>query len=303
MNTRDKGKLIGAIGALLVHLLLIGFLVWMTILIPEPEEESGVPILMGEVDYAIGGEKVAHYVDVEVLPQEPKIEPIPAPDLPAEAQEEIITQVEEETVVIEPKKEPKKKPQKEPKKEPKKTKEKTPQEQALIAKKTEQERIERERKEAAEAKQREIERKERERKEAEAAARQRVAGAFGKGAQMDGENLSTQKVKEAFDGVPTTGVSASGQSGYGTFDLGGRSIGKGGLPRPAYNVPEEGKVVVTITVNPEGKVISTRISPQTNTVNPTLRKAAEQAASKAQFNRINSVDNQIGTITYYFNLK
>ena len=200
MNTRDKGKLIGAIGALLVHLLLIGFLVWMTILIPEPEEESGVPILMGEVDYAIGGEKVAHYVDVEVLPQEPKIEPIPAPDLPAEAQEEIITQVEEETVVIEPKKEPKKKPQKEPKKEPKKTKEKTPQEQALIAKKTEQERIERERKEAAEAKQREIERKERERKEAEAAARQRVAGAFGKGAQMDGENLSTQKVKDAFDG-------------------------------------------------------------------------------------------------------
>ena len=70
MKTRDKGKLIGAIGALLVHALLIGFLVWMTILIPEPEEESGVPILMGEVDYAIGGEKVAHYVDVEVMPAE-----------------------------------------------------------------------------------------------------------------------------------------------------------------------------------------------------------------------------------------
>lgn len=301
MKTRDKGKLIGAIGALLVHALLIGFLVWMTILIPEPEEESGVPILMGEVDYAIGGEKVAHYVDVEVMPAEPKIEP--APQLPTEAQEEIITQVEEETVVIEPKKETKKKPKVEPKVEAKKPKEKSPEEKALDAKKKEQERIERQRKEAEEAKKREVERKERERKEAEAAARLRVAGAFGKGAQMDGEDLSTQKVKDAFDGVPTTGVSASGQSGYGTFDLGGRSIGKGGLPRPAYNVPEEGKVVVTITVNPEGKVISTSINKQSNTVNATLRKAAEDAARKAQFNRINRVDNQMGTITYYFNLK
>lgn len=301
MKTRDKGKLIGAIGALLVHALLIGFLVWMTILIPEPEEESGVPILMGEVDYAIGGEKVAHYVDVEVMPAEPKIEP--APQLPTEAQEEIITQVEEETVVIEPKKETKKKPKVEPKVEAKKPKEKSPEEKALDAKKKEQERIERQRKEAEEAKKREVERKERERKEAEAAARLRVAGAFGKGAQMDGEDLSTQKVKDAFDGMPTTGVSVSGQSGYGTFDLGGRSIGKGGLPRPAYNVPEEGKVVVTITVNPEGKVISTSINKQSNTVNATLRKAAEDAARKAQFNRINRVDNQMGTITYYFNLK
>lgn len=302
MKTRDKGKLIGAIGALLVHALLIGFLVWMTILIPEPEEESGVPILMGEVDYAIGGEKVAHYVDVEVMPAEPKIEP--APQLPTEAQEEIITQVEEETVVIEPKKETKKKPKVEPKVEAKKPKEKSPEEKALDAKKKEQERIERQRKEAEEAKKREVERKEREIKEAEAAARLLVSGAFGKGAQMDGEDLSTQKVKDAFDGMPTTGVSVSGQSGYGTFDLRGRSVaGDGKLPLPAYNMAEEVKVVVNITVNPAGKVISVTPNPQTNTANTVLRKAAEEAARKAQFNRINRVDNQMGTITYYFNLK
>lgn len=289
MKTKEKGKLIGLIGALVVHVLLLIFLIWVTIITPEPEEESGVPILMGEVDYAIGGERVAHYVDVEVLPVEPKVEPVVP--VPNDAVDEVITQTEEETVVIPPKKEPKKKP------------EKTPEEKVKELKQKEAERIERERKEAEEAKKREIERKERERKEAEAAARRRVSNAFGKGAEMDGEDKSTQKVKDAFDGVPTTGVSASGQSGYGSFDLGGRSLGKGGLPRPVYNVPEEGKVVVAITVNPEGKVISTSISPQTNTVSVPLRRAAEQAAKKAQFNRINSVDNQVGTITYFFNLK
>ena len=55
MKTKEKGKLIGLIGALLIHVLLLIFLIWVTIITPEPEEESGVPILMGEVDYAIGG--------------------------------------------------------------------------------------------------------------------------------------------------------------------------------------------------------------------------------------------------------
>ena len=89
----------------------------------------------------------------------------------------------------------------------------------------------------------------------------------------------------------------------GTFDLGGRSLGTGSLPKPVYNVQEEGRVVVNITVNPAGQVISTSISPQTNTVNSALRKAAEDAAKKARFNTIDGVNNQTGTITYYFNLR
>jgi TonB family protein len=91
--------------------------------------------------------------------------------------------------------------------------------------------------------------------------------------------------------------------GYGTFDLGGRSIGAGGLPRPQYNVQDEGRVVVTITVNPAGVVINTSINRLTNTVNPALRKAAEDAAKKARFNAVDGVNNQTGTITYYFNLR
>ena len=59
----------------------------------------------------------------------------------------------------------------------------------------------------------------------------------------------------------------------------------------------------TGTVNPAGHVIATSINRQTNTVNPALRKAAEDAAKKARFNAVSGLNNQTGTITYYFNLK
>ena len=134
-------------------------------------------------------------------------------------------------------------------------------------------------------------------------ARKRVAGAFGKGAQM-GSKGDTEG--EGIQGSPTGNApsgATSGTGGYGSFDLGGRSLGEGGLPRPVYNVQDEGRVVVTITVNPAGHVIATSINRQTNTVNPALRKAAEDAAKKARFNAVSGLNNQTGTITYYFNLK
>ena len=49
--------------------------------------------------------------------------------------------------------------------------------------------------------------------------------------------------------------------------------------------------------------IATSINRLTNTVNSTLRKAAEDAIKKARFNAVDGVNNQTGTITYYFNLK
>ena len=184
---------------------------------------------------------------------------------------------EEETVAIKPKAEEKKKEAKKP--------EKTAAEKAEEARKLAAEKAERERKAAEEA------------------ARKRVAGAFGKGAQM-GSKGTTEG--EGVQGSPTGNSSSgatAGTGGYGTFNLGGRSIGEGGLPRPVYNVQDEGKVVVTITVNPAGQVIATSINRQTNTVNPALRKAAEDAAKKARFNTVSGLNNQTGTITYYFNLK
>ena len=142
-----------------------------------------------------------------------------------------------------------------------------------------------------------------ERAAAEAAAK-KIAGAFGKGTQMG--NKGTGTTGSGLEGSPT-GNSSEGKSGgvggYGTFDLNGRSLGSGGLPMPVYNVQDEGRVLVTITVNPAGQVISTSINKRTNTVNASLRKAAEEAARKARFNQVDGVNNQTGTITYYFKLK
>ena len=158
---------------------------------------------------------------------------------------------------------------------------------------------------AAEAKRLAEEKAERERKAAEEAARKRVSGAFGKGAQMTGNKgtaASGTGTEGSKEGNSSTGAK-TGTGGYGTFDLGGRSLGTGSLPKPAYNVQEEGRVVVNITVNPAGQVVATSINPQTNTVNSVLRKAAEDAARKARFNTVDGVTNQTGTITYYFNLR
>lgn len=274
MNPKRRGQLMGVIGALVVHVAVIALLILVGFTLPERNEESGVEVMMGNVESAYGGFEPSSLVDVDVLP-EPEIEAEAEPALPSE--QDLLTQETEETVVVQPKVEPKKEAPKKP--------EKTEAEKAAEARKIAEEKAERERKAAAEA------------------AAQRVAGAFGKGAQMGDKGTG---VGAGVEGSPTgnsTVGAATGTGGYGTFDLGGRSIGAGGLPRPVYDVQEEGKVVVSITVNPEGAVIATSINRLTNTVNATLRKAAEDAAKKARFNTVEGVDNQTGTITYYFNLR
>ena len=97
---------------------------------------------------------------------------------------------------------------------------------------------------------------------------------------------------------------SSGEPNYGTFDLGGRGM-IGLLPRPAYEgIQEEGRVQVVITVSPEGDVINTSINlNRTSTTNPDLRRIALEAARKAKFEPTPGLNNQSGTITYYFKLK
>ena len=62
------------------------------------------------------------------------------------------------------------------------------------------------------------------------------------------------------------------RSGYGSFNLNGRSIGAGGLPRPAYTIQEEGRIVINITVDPKGNVIFAEIGKGTNIDNGSLVK-------------------------------
>jgi len=92
-------------------------------------------------------------------------------------------------------------------------------------------------------------------------------------------------------------------TGYGEFNLGGRILGAGGLPRPDYNVQEEGKIVINVTVDTKGNVIFTEIGKGTTIDNETLRKSALEAAKKAKFNSITGTNNQSGTITYKYQLR
>lgn len=277
MNKEEKGKYIAALGAFLVHLVLIILLVLLGISVPVPTEESGVPVMLGEMADAQGEFDPSTLVDVDIMPEEAA-----APSKPAESADvpDLITQADEQTVAVERKTESKKK-------EVKRT-EKTAAEKAAEARKLAEAEAERERKAAAEL------------------ASKRVAGAFGKGVGMGSRGTTSgEGTQGSKSGNSSTGA-LSGTGGYGTFDLGGRSIGTGGLPRPQYNVQDEGRVVVTITVNPAGVVINTSINlnkNMTNTINPALRKAAEDAAKKARFNAVDGVNNQTGTITYYFNLR
>lgn len=299
-----KNKITGLVGTAVLHIILL-ILLWLVVIRrPQVQEEGGVPVMLGNTELSQGNADPYTLTDVDIM-NEPEA---PAPDVaepevvpPVDTKEEVITQTEEETVAV-PKKEPKKETKKEtPKKEtPKKETPKPvvpkkdtvkPKEKTEAEKRAEAEKVEADRKAAAE-------------KAAAAAAAKKIAGAFGKGTQMGDKGTGTTGT--GLEGSPT-GNSPEGKStgtgGYGTFDLNGRSLGSSGLPMPVYNVQDEGRVVVTITVNPAGQVINTSINKRTNTVNASLRKAAEEAARKARFNRVDGVNNQTGTITYYFKLK
>jgi TonB family protein len=148
-------------------------------------------------------------------------------------------------------------------------------------------------------------RAEAERQAAERAAQQ-MASAFGKGFEMGSKGEATEQPEEGTQGTETGVAEAEKAVGIGvqgTFDLNGRSLSGEGLPRPINTVQAEGRVVVTITVNPAGEVIATSINLRTNTPDPQLRKAAEDAARRAKFNVTDGIDNQTGTITYYFKLR
>ena len=289
-----KNKVTGLVGTIVLHVVLLLLFLLVAISKPKAQEEGGVPVMLGNMEMAQGNADPYTLTDVDIL-DEPQLpsevsapEPVPTPPVKAE----MITQEDEPTVAVPKKETPKPTVKKEtvkketPKKEPVKPKEKTEAE-----KRAEAERLAAEKKAAEE------------RAAAEAAAK-RIAGAFGKGTQMGSKG--TADAGEGLQGSPT-GNAAEGKStgvgGYGTFDLNGRSLGPGGLPMPIYNVQEEGRVVVTITVNPAGQVIHTSINKRTNTANAALRKAAEDAAKKARFNSVGGVNNQTGTITYYFKLK
>jgi TonB family protein len=91
-----------------------------------------------------------------------------------------------------------------------------------------------------------------------------------------------------------------GVGSFGSFSLSGRTLREGGLQRPTYSVQVEGRIVINITVDNYGNVISAAIGKGTTIDDKSMRNSALQAAREAKFNRIQSKGNQMGTITYTY---
>ena len=100
-------------------------------------------------------------------------------------------------------------------------------------------------------------------------------------------------------GTPDGAGTGAGQSGV-SFDLAGRNPSS--LPLPAYDVPAQGRVVVAITVDRQGRVIRAVAGARgTTTTDATLHHLAETAALRARFNaNPEATEEQVGTITYLF---
>ena len=255
----EKSQIVGLSVTIAVHALVILLLVMLAMRAPLQEEESGIPVMMGNTDLAKGHTESYQFTEVTSIKSHvPNTQNAPQTQPKPQAEEPVITQPDEPTVDM-------------------------PTAEELEAQK----------------------RAEAERLAAERAAQQ-MASAFGKGFEMGSKGEATEQANEGTQG-DQAGVAAAdkavGIGVQGTFDLNGRSISGSGLPVPVNTVQDEGRVVVNITVSPDGMVIATSINRRTNTVNPELRKAAEDAAKRARFNQIDAVDNQTGTITYYFKLR
>ena len=266
MKNKKEFDIFSALWTLLLHVAVVALLLVLHLNKPVAQAESGVPVMLGNL-----GNPDTDYEFTEVN-SVPAPAPVSVPVPQAPEAEPAITQNMEETVAID---DGEKERQIQPVEE---VRQPTPEEI----------RAEQERRAAEEA-------------------QNLMANAFGRSSSMQ-SSTNTETPTEV-QGTPgsTSGNSTQGKptgvGSYGTWDLGGRDM-LGELPRPAYEgIQDEGRVVVTITVDPEGKVVDTRINNRTNTTNLQLRNAAEQAARKTRFNAIGGENNQTGTITYYFKLK
>lgn len=282
----NKDDIYSLIGTLAFHGALLALL-WFTVLRTEvPDEDGGILVNFGNVDAAAGTFE-PKYTGVEP-PQESTTPPPPEPEPQVKTpKQEMITQDLEESVNLE--QEAKKKAEEKRKREAEEKKRKEEAEKERIRKEKE-----------AEAK-----RLAEEQRKKEQAISNKVAGAFGIG-NAQGNSQGDAATGTGNQGSPfgnSDHGANEGVGGYGSFNLNGRSIGAGGLPRPAYTVQEEGRIVVNITVDPKGNVIFAEVGRGTNIDNASMRKSALEAARKAKFNQISGANNQSGTITYVYKFK
>lgn len=296
-NDNKKDKLISLGISLGLHALLILLLIFLGFSYKAPEEESGVLLMVGEVELSSGNShsasnavETSEPASVEEPATQPESAEAPAetaPSVPQQPQpkEPLIAQNNDDAPNLAAEKE-------------KKRKEEAAKKAEAEAKAKAKAEADAKAKAEAEAKRKAEEEAARRKAEEDAkrkAAQNLVTGAFGNNSGTGDKNNGIQG---SVNGNSANGASR-GNAGYGKYDLGGRGI-SGSLPRPSFNVNQSGTVVVKITVNAAGNVISAEPTSGTTTASQELRKAATEAALRAKFKTAEGAGNVTGTITYFF---
>lgn len=280
---KKNERVVAVIATLLIHILILIILFYCGLSRYIPQEEEGIEVIFGNQIEASGEAKFTEELSVETPPQENVSPPEPVVVTPVE--EEIISQPDEESIAI----------------AEKKKKEKQKQKEELEKRKREEDaKLEQERK-VREAEERRIAE---EKRKAEAISK-RTSGAFAKGndSSQGGSNNGGTGIEGSPDGNSKTGAT-QGVGGKGDSWIldGRRMIGK--LPRPEDRSNYEGQIVVTITVDPQGKVIHASINPSKSSGSAagveSLRQKAISAAKTATFDNANGTANARGEIKYLF---
>jgi len=287
LDTKHKKK------SAVITTIIMGFILFLIFTFGmkylDPPEELGIAVNFGTTD--VGSGNIQPTEPIKAAPQEQPVEEVveeevveetPEESLPEAADEKVVTQESEESIKIKQAKEAKRKAEAVEKK-----------------KQLEAERKERQRKAAVEKLRQEQE-----------AKRKKLDALMGgvnnsNGTASGGEGDDNQAGDK---GNPNGDPNASGYYGTGgtgtsgNYRLGNRkAVSK---PKPTYDCNEEGRVVVNISVDKTGRVISARpgVKGTTNSASCLLIRAKE-AALKTRFNSDSKAPTkQVGSIIYNFTL-
>ncbi len=310
LDTSHKRKSAVMTSIIAVLMLMLMFVFGLTYL--DPPEEFGIAVNFGTTDFGSGDQqptealRPAAQSEPETENTEQPVEELAeaAEEVVAEAtaaeeevSEEVITQANEEAIAIKKKEEAKKREVAEAKAEAER--------KAEAVRKAEAERkAEIERKRVAEAKRVAEEKAAQEAKRKSADA---IMGGFsdGNGKAEGGEgndNQAGDKGKVTGDPNASGYYGIGGDGSGGNYRLGNRkALNK---PKPTYDCNEEGRVVVSISVDQTGKVFAAQagVKGTTNSAQCLLNRAKE-AALKTKFNADSKApEKQIGAIIYNFSL-
>ena len=301
MEQKRSDKTIGVIGTTVFHVVLL--VLFMVLgLSSMPQEEEGILVALGD-----GLTGMGTYVPSgnapSTQPTPPRSVPVsstpPPASTPKPSRDNLLTQNVEEAPAISA----------EQKARNIAEQQRIEKERQLQAEIDRQRKIEQERQRQQELERQRIEEQERLKREEKARqaaeARNAVSGAFSNSGSAS--TSSGDAGGSGSQGALTGDAGSSSRTGTGkgsagiSFDLSGRSS-SGSLPQPTYNIQEEGKVVVEITVDKNGVVTNAQPILRGSTIqNSYLWSEARKAALRARFNPdANAPAYQKGTITYHF---